>query len=354
MPVAGLSEKDIELLKKLLSARGVSGDEGEIRSILRKECEARGASVMTDALGSVIARKAKSGARRVVLDAHIDEVGFLIVGADADGALRYKPVGGIDTRVIMAKRVLIGKDRLPGVFSVKPIHLASEDEMSNTSKHENLRIDIGANDKAEAERLCPPGCTAVFDSAPELFGDGRIVSRALDDRVGCFSLLAALELDGLPVDLTCVFAVQEEIGLRGAKAAAQRLQPDMGIAFEGTSANDLGDVASNRRVTEQGKGVAISFMDGASIGHIGLRKALAECADAHSIPWHMKRGLSGGNDAGAIQRAYGARPTAVLSVPCRYIHSANSTAALCDIAAARDLAAAFLYDLPKYEGRVFN
>ncbi|MDR1600170.1 MAG: M20/M25/M40 family metallo-hydrolase [Oscillospiraceae bacterium] len=345
---------DIELLKKLLNARGVSGDEGEIRSILRKECEARGASVMTDALGSVIARKEKPGARRVALDAHMDEVGFLITGADADGSLRYQPVGGVDTRVVMAKRALVGKDRLPGVFSVKAIHLASEDEMKNTSKHKDLRIDIGANDKAEAERLCPPGCTAVFDSPPTLFGDGRIVSRALDDRVGCFSLLAALEHDDLPVDLTCVFAVQEEIGLRGARAAAQRVQPELGIAFEGTSANDLGDVASNRRVTEQGKGVAISFMDGASIGHRILRKSLETCAAEHAIPWHAKRGLSGGNDAGAIQRAYGARPTAVLSVPCRYIHSAQSTAALRDIAAARDLAAAFLYDFPKYEGQVFN
>ena len=334
----------LELLKRLLEARGASGDEGEIRKVLREECEKRGARVETDALGNLIAYKDKDGKKKVLVDAHMDEVGFLIVGAEPNGLLKYETIGGIDPRVVIGRHVLVGKDRVPGVIGVTPIHLASDDEMKRPGKHKNLRIDIGASDKADAEKSCPPGCAAVFDSPPEVFGDNMIVSRALDDRVGCYSLLRILDED-LPVSLVCVFAVQEEVGLRGAQVAAHRIRPDIGIALEGTSANDIGDVKHEKMVCEVGKGVAISFMDRASIGNPALRKAITECAKKHGIPHQIKRGVTGGNDAGAIQRAAGPVATCTLSVPCRYIHSANNAASLKDIDAQAELVIAFLRDM---------
>ena len=338
----------LSLLEKLLAARGVSGDEGEIRNLLKPLCEERGAKAYTDALGNLFAHKEKPGAKRVMLDAHMDEVGFLITGADANGTLKYQTIGGIDPRVVLSKRVEIGNDKVPGVIGIKPIHLSTKEEMTNATKHRDLRIDVGAKDKADAEKLCPPGSYATFVSTPLVFGDGRVVSRALDDRVGCLTMLAALEED-LPVDLTCVFTVQEEVGLRGATTAAKRVQPDFAIALEGTTSNDFGGEPGDKTIVELCKGVAISFMDNASIAHPGLRKAVTACARADSIPHQIKRGVAGGNDAGAIQRAYGGVPTVTLSVPCRYIHSANSVAALSDIDAQIDLTIAFLRDVEKYD-----
>ncbi|MDR2505520.1 MAG: M42 family metallopeptidase [Oscillospiraceae bacterium] len=333
--------ENTELLKKLLEARGVSGDEGEIRKLIREEAEKRGAKVEFDALGNVIASKEKEGKKRVLLDAHMDEVGFLITGATGDGCLKYQPVGGIDTRVLVGRRVLVGKEKLPGVIGITPIHLASESEMETPLKHKDLAIDIGASDKAGAESDCAPGSTAVFDSPPELFGQNMLVSRALDDRVGCYTLLRILELD-LPVSLFCVFAVQEETGLRGAQTAAHRIRPDIGLAFEGTTANDIGDVKHEKMVCECGKGVAISFMDRVSISNPRLRAALIETAEANGIPHQMRRGTAGGNDAGAIQRAASAVPTCTLSVPVRYIHGANGVCCLADIDAQAELAAQYL------------
>ncbi|MDR1569156.1 MAG: M20/M25/M40 family metallo-hydrolase [Oscillospiraceae bacterium] len=343
----------LTLLEELLNARGVSGDEGEIRKLIGELCAKRGARTITDALGNIIAYKEKPGAKRVMLDAHMDEVGFLITGADANGTLKYQPVGGIDPRVVISKRVEIGKDRVPGVIGVKPIHISTKDDMENALKHKDLRIDIGAKDAAEAERFCPAGSYASFVSPPTRFGEERIVSRALDDRVGCLALLAALESD-LPVDLICAFTAQEEVGLRGALVAAKRIRPDIGIALEGTTCNDLGDVSSEKQVVALGKGVAISFMDNSSIAHPKLRAALTDCAEVNGIAHQIKRGVAGGNDAGAIQRAYSGCPTATLSVPCRYIHSANSVANLSDIESQSELVIAFLRDFAQYEGRIFE
>ena len=341
------------MLERLTNARGVSGDEGEIRALLKDECQRLGLSTETDALGTLYARRPRPGAKRALLAAHMDEVGFLITGADGEGLLRYQTVGGIDPRVVVSKNVLVGKDRVPGVIGAKAIHLQSPEEMARVLQHKEMRVDIGAKDRGEAEKLCPPGAYAVFDSPLTPFGEGCVLGKALDDRVGCLALLAALSEIDLPVDLTCAFTVQEEVGLRGAQVAAQRLLPDLAIALEGTTCNDLGEVPTQEQVTSLGKGVVISFMDRASIASPILYQIMTECAKEKGIPHQPKRGTSGGNDAGAMQRSFGGRPTITLSVPCRYIHSANSVASLSDIKAQQDLLLAFLRDFARYEGRIF-
>lgn len=335
------------LLKTLTDARGVSGNENEVRELLLSLAKERGAVCRVDRMGNVIAQKdgGDATAPHVLLDAHMDEVGLIITGIQDDGLLRYKPVGGIDSRVLVSKNVLCGDKRVPGVIGAKAIHLQSPEDRDRVLGHDGLYIDIGAKAKAEAEKLCPPGTYVVFDSPLESFGEGCYVSRALDDRVGCFSLLAALE-HGYRGRLTCAFTVQEEIGLRGARVVGHSLDFDLAIALEGTASNDLGDTPVYEQVCNVGKGVAISSMDNASIAHPALREAAQEVATQNGIPWQPKRFISGGNDAGGLQRGAGAKPTVVLSVPCRYIHSPVNVAAQKDIQAQADLVCAFLDELP--------
>ena len=332
------------VLKEMALTRGVSGDEGCIRRFILEKIGDLADDVRVDRIGNILAtRRArqKPNGRHALIGAHMDEVGLIVTGINDNGLLSYEPVGGIDSRVVVSKRVRVGENALPGVIGAKAIHLQSAEERTQVLKHDKLFIDIGAKDKAAAEKLVSPGDYASFDSQWVEFGDGLVKCKALDDRVGCMTLLSALEGD-YPCDLTCAFTVQEEIGLRGARVAGHQVDVDCAIALEGTTANDLGDVPEALRVCDVGKGVAISFMDNSSIAHPGLTHALRSLAEAHGIPWQVKRFVAGGNDAGAFQTARGAVPTAVLSVPCRYIHSPSSVASFKDIEAQYRLVDAFL------------
>ena len=335
------------LLKELTAARGVSGNENEIRGLLLKLAEACGAVCSVDRMGNLVAQKdgGDSAAPHVLLAAHMDEVGLIVTGIRDDGLIRYKPVGGIDSRVMVSKPVLCGEDRVPGVIGAKAIHLQSASDRERVLGHDQLFIDIGAKTKAEAEKLCPPGTYVVFDSPMDPLGDGMYASRALDDRVGCLTLLSALS-HGYRGKLTCAFTVQEEVGLRGAQVIGHYMDHDLAIVMEGTAANDLGDVPFEKQVCCVRKGVVISHIDHASIAHPGLREAMEAVAIKAGIPHQPKRYVSGGNDAGPLQRGAGAKPTVVLSVPCRYIHSPASVAADMDIQAQADLTNAFLDALP--------
>lgn len=333
-------------LKTLTEAFGPSGCEQEVRALLRAEAEKKCDDVSVDRMGNLICRRPGRDQSKpsVVLAAHMDEIGFIIVGHNEDGLLRFRPVGGVDPRVVVSKWVLIGKDRLPGVIGALAIHLQTPADRERVLNFDQLFIDIGAKDKAEAEKMAPLGSYAVFDTPYTEFGDGFVAARALDDRVGCLSLLSLLDAP-YEGDLCVAFVTQEEVGLRGAKAAGFALQPDIAIVLEGTSANDLGDVPESKRVCEAGKGVAISFMDGASIGDRELYAGLLQTAREAGIPHQVKRGVTGGNDAGAFQRSGRGARTCVLSVPCRYIHSGASVAKQSDIKAQVDLARAFLATL---------
>lgn len=335
------------LLKELTAARGVSGNEHEIRTLLKKLSEERGAICTVDRMGNLLATidGGDESAPHLLLDAHMDEVGLIITGIRDDGLLRYQPVGGIDSRVVVSKPVLVGDANVPGIIGAKAIHLQTPEDHQHVLKHKELCIDIGAKTKVEAEGLCPRGSYAVFDSPLVPFGDGCVTGRALDDRIGCLTLLQALS-HGYRGKLTCAFTVQEEIGLRGAIVVGHSVPFDLAIALEGTAANDLGDIPVQSQVCNVGKGVALSHIDHSSIAHPKLHQLIQLIAEKHQIPCQPKRFLSGGNDAGALQRGAGAKPTAVLSVPCRYIHSPASVASLSDIQAQADLVCALLDVLP--------
>lgn len=320
------------LLKELTRLRGVSGDEGEVRGFVIDQAAPYCDEITVDTMGSVVAWKRckKEGAPTVMIAAHMDEVGFMVQYVRDDGLIRYMTVGGIDPAVCVGKRVLVGKTRVPGVIGCKAVHLQERDERTRALKHSQLYIDIGARDRDDALKAVSIGDYAVFDSEYVEFGRGFVKSRALDDRVGCAVMLELLKHD-YPCNVAFAFNVQEEVGLRGAMATAFRVQPDCAIILEGTTANDTIGARVHEEICSVGKGPALSFMDRASIAHPGLFARMRALAQERNIPWQLKRGTTGGNDAGSIQRSQGGVATAVVSVPCRYIHGPSSVCALSDV-----------------------
>ncbi len=320
-----------ELLKQLCLLDGTSGDEGAVRefviSQIKDYCEYK-----VDNLGNIIAfKKGKNApAKRVLIDAHLDEVGLIITHIESNGFLRFKTVGGIDTAALMFRRVLIGGKTL-GVIGCKPVHLCEGDERKKLPDADSLYIDIGVTSDKEAKELVAVGDCAVMCSDFNAVGD-KVLAKALDDRVGCLVLIDLLKQES-EYDFYASFSVQEEVGLRGAKVAAYTVAPDAAIVIDGTTAADVADVPESKTVCCQGKGAVVSFMDGAT----SYDREYYNAALSSGISAQSKRAVAGGNNAGAIHLSRGGVRTLALSVPCRYIHTSGSVADMRDIIAVRDL-----------------
>jgi endoglucanase len=286
-----------------------------------------------DALGNLIAVRKPvlwpgTGATvdqpmQVMVEAHMDEIGFMIIRVEKNGGLRFRKVGGIDNRILPSKVVRVGKDAIPGVIGVKPIHLLNDTEGKKVLDEDDLLIDIGTSNQEEAERLVKRGDRAVFDTPFADLGP-RVKGRAFDDRAGCAVLASVLAAGPYPVELHAVFAVQEEIGLRGVRVAAYDINPDVAIALEGTVADDLPKEKDESPTTELGKGPALTVMDRSVIVDPRLLRFLMETAEAEGIPCQIKQPGVGGTDAGRIHLAREGIPSAVMAVPCRYIHGPAS------------------------------
>lgn len=321
-------------LKWLTEFNAPSGHEQALRRALLEELKNyKGVTTTIDRMGNVVAVKAGRGPeprKRVMLSAHMDEVGFIVTSCTEDGFLRIAPVGGIDPRVVISKRVTVGDEKLPGIIGAMAIHLQSAADRQRVLGYGDIYVDIGAKKKDEAEAKAPKGTYICFDTNYVEFGDGYVSAKALDDRVGIFNLLRVLE-DDYDCDVMCVFASQEETGCRGSKGAAFGLDPDVGIVLEGTTCNDLGDVPETLQVCNTGSGVCVSFMDGSSIANRQLFRHTIDVAEQNGLSYHVKRSVSGGNDGGSMQRARGGMPVVVLSVPCRYIHSPSSVVKYSDV-----------------------
>lgn len=315
------------ILKELSEAVGVSGDEGAVRVIIKKAIADHVDEMWVDNLGNLLAIKRGTGAvsLRVLLDAHMDEVGLMIIGIDQDGTLKFRPVGGIDDRVMLAKTVWVGPDRIPGVIGGKPVHLLERGEYNNVVKMNGMRIDIGASDKDAASAKVKIGDRATFATEFSDLGP-TVMGKAFDDRVGCALIVELLQCGPYPVDVMAAFTVQEEVGLRGAQVVGYRLEPDVAFALEGTICDDLPKEDDVSPVTEVGMGPALTTMDRATIADPRLVRFLTETAAKHSIPFQFRRTVGGGNDAGAIHLSRSGVPSAGVSIPCRYIHA---PAAIC-------------------------
>lgn len=334
------------ILKQLSEAVGVSGDEDAVRAIIKEAIADHVDEMWVDNLGNLLAVKRGTGEvqLRVLLDAHMDEIGLMITGVESNGTLRFQPVGGIDDRVMLGKTVWVGPKRLPGVIGGKPIHLLEGDERAKAARMKGLRIDIGAADKDAAAKQVKIGDRATFatefvDLGPTMMG------KAFDDRVGCAVIVEALQGDPYPVDVLAAFTVQEEVGLRGARVAAYRLEPDLAFALEGTLCDDLPKEEDVSPVTELGKGPALTVMDRRTIPDPRLVSFLISTADTHDIPYQFRRTVGGGTDAGAIHLSRSGVPAAGVSVPCRYIHAPAAICSKADFENTVRLMRAALNDL---------
>ena len=342
---SGFSEACIDLVQRLSDLPGVGGDEGAVRDAIWAHIADHVEAARVDALGSLIARRGRGGPR-VLIDAHMDEVGLLVRHIEKDGWLRFVNVGGIDPRVLPGAVVRVGAAAVPGVIGWRPIHLQSEDDRKRVIPIKDLAIDIGATSREQAERAVHPGDYAVFATRAAFFGDGLLRGKALDDRVGCAILAETLAAAGdYGIEVHGVFAVQEEVGLRGAGPAAYAVAPDLAVALEGTTCADLPGVEDHEQGTRLGAGPVLRIMDNGMIHDRRLNAVLAATAEAAGIPYQWKGTTAGGTDAGRIHTVRGGIPSATLSVPCRYIHSPCAVASRTDIGHALALLQGFLRTL---------
>ena len=322
----------LSLVKELCLLNGVSSGEDEVRDFLMERCRPYAASMRVDALGNLIVFKQgeKSTGSRLMLTAHMDEVGFIVNDITEDGHLKFAPVGGIDPRVVIGKRVSVGRDKRPGAIGLKAYHLVSDEEEKRVPDFEDLYIDIGAKDRADAQTVVSLGDLVAFESDAVEFGSGMLKAKALDDRVGCAVMLQLIE-EELPMDCTFVFSAQEEVGTRGAFGAAFSVTPEIALVLEGTTAADLPGTDGHRRVAAPGKGPVLSFMDSGTVYDRGLFELLRDLAEQHNIPWQSKNYTSGGNDSSAIQRTKDGVRVAAVSAPVRYLHTPSSVACCQDL-----------------------
>jgi endoglucanase len=337
---------NLDLLTRLCATPGIAGREDRMRAVVVEELRPLVDELRVDALGSVIATKHGSGPR-VMIAAHMDEIGFFVSHIDDRGFLRLQPVGGFDPRTLIAQRVLVhgfAGSVLRGAVQpgTKPIHLLERDEIK-PPKLEELFVDIGLpveRVRSEVE----PGDLVTLDRELVEVGD-NVMSKALDDRVGVFVMIEALRALGqTSAEVVAVATTQEEVGLRGAGTAAFEVQPDVAVALDVTLALDVPGMPPEMAVSHLGDGVAIKVMDSSHIANPALLRHFRDVAEANEIPYQLEILPRGGTDAGAMQRARTGTPAITLSIPTRYVHTVNEMASRADIASSIDLLARYLAD----------
>ncbi|GAP22566.1 M42 family metallopeptidase [Leptolinea tardivitalis] len=340
-----LSRHFIDLVEKLSNASGVSGAEGEVRIVVKEYLDSLKIPYRVDALGNVLVEHScgKPNAFRLMLAAHMDEVGLMIVEEEEGGLYHFEIVGGIDLRVLPGKTVLVGKQRIPAIIGAKPIHLTEPDERKSPITLENLRIDLGPGGAGKVK----PGERAVFST--EFHDNGfSFTGKALDDRLGVAILLTLLENPPENIDLLAAFTTQEEIGLRGARTAAYAFNPDAAIAVDATPANDLPVWNDDENIgynTRMGFGPALYVADGYTLSDPRLVRLVQDCAQKSSIPYQIRQPGGGGTDAGSIHKQREGIPSMSISVPIRFAHTPCSVAWHSDIAGMVDLLQSVLHTI---------
>jgi putative aminopeptidase FrvX len=337
---------NFELLKRLCETPGVSGREEQIRAVVIEEMRPLVDDLSVDAMGSVVGVKRGAGGPRVLVAAHMDEIGFLVRHIDDRGFIRLQPLGGFDARVLVAQRVHVhgsGGQRLLGTLmpGSKPTHLLSDEERNKPTRLEELFVDVGLPGE-HVKELVELGDPVTLARDCVRVGE-HVVSKSLDNRLSVFVLLEALrQLGAHRCEVLAVATVQEEVGVRGAETAAYALRPDIGIALDTTIAGDLPGAAEQDRITRLGGGPALKIMDSSLLSHPRLVRHFRDVAHAHGIPYQLEILPRGGTDGGTIQRTRGGVPAFTLSTPSRYVHTVNEMAAVADIEAAILLLARYL------------
>lgn len=327
----------LENLKELCLLNGISGDEKSVREYIISQIKDYVQSCTVDNLGNLIVfKKGKSSSdKKVLVSAHMDEVGLIATYINYDGTIKFDTIGGINPDVIIGRQVSV--NGLFGVVGTQAIHNIPQSQRGKEPNVQEMYVDIGTNSKEETLKYVSLGDSINFFSKYENFGNDYIKSKALDDRVGC-AILIDLIKSNLEFDTYFTFVVQEEVGLRGSKVASYTVNPDYAIVLEGTTAGDIGGSVGEKKVCTIGDGAVVSFMDRRTIYDKELYRLCFDISKENNIPCQTKTMVAGGNDSGSIHISRGGVRTIAISVPCRYIHSGASVMALSDAHACESLA----------------
>ncbi len=322
----------MELLKKLTGAWGPSGCEGKITEVIKNEVEAISDEIYTDALGNLICRK-KGNGKKVMFASHMDEIGIVVTFIDEKGFLRFADVGGLYLRNLINRRVR---------FENGIIGVIGTEENNEKRQMAKMFIDIGAKDREEAEKMVSIGDMAVFEGELSL-QNGKIISKALDNRAGCYVLIEAMKRVKSENDLYFCFTTQEEVGLRGARTAAFKIEPEYALSVDVT---DIGDTPkAPKMAVKLGNGAAVKVMDYSVITSHEVREKLIEVAERRGIKYQREIMMEGGTDAGVIHFTKGGVKTGGISIPTRYIHSPSEMIDEKDLAASIDLLIGFAEEI---------
>jgi endoglucanase len=342
-----------ETLEKLSNAIGVAGREEEVRDLMKNFLKPYVDEVKEDKLGNVIGvKKGAKNAPKVMLAAHMDEIGLLVKTISKEGFLQFTKIGGIDDRILLAQKVIICTEKGPlhGIIGSKPPHIQKEEERKKVPTYDELFIDIGAESLEEAKEMgVKIGDPAVFDIKFAKVGKNIVIGKAFDDRVGCAVVIEAMKLlEKTECTVYAVGTVQEEVGLRGATTAAFGIYPDVGIALDVTVAGDIPGVKEFEAPIKLRKGPSLTVADYGLITHPKVLRLLVDAAEENKIPYQLETGLLGSTDAARISLTREGVPSGVISIPTRYIHSPAALLSLEDAENAAKLTAIAIQKIPKY------
>jgi len=340
----------MELLRQLVEMSGIAGREERVRKLVIEQLKPLVDEIRVDQMGNVIGFKKgtgkapASGRKKLMLAGHMDEIGFVVSYIDDKGFLRIQPLGGFDPRTLMAQRVTVmGKVDLPGVIGSKPVHILTEEERKKHLDIKDYFIDLGLP-KEKVVELVSIGDPVTMYRKMEEIGDS-VTCKTMDDRVGVYCMIEAVrKAKKSPADLYVVASTQEEVGLRGATAAASGIEPDVGIAVDVTLANDVPGAGGADEISQLGAGTSLGLLNASQISNPKLVARFLELADKKKIPYQKDVMPKGGTDAGGIQKARGGPAVLTISIPCRYVHTTVEMVNKADVQATIDLLAAYIAD----------
>ena len=339
------------MLEKLSNACGVTGREDEVREMMKTWLGPHADEVRQDKLGNVIAVKTgKEKAPKVMLAAHMDEIGLIVKNITKDGFLQFAKLGGIDDRILIAQRVIVhtAKGRKAGIIGSKPPHIMKDEDKKKIVEADKLFIDIGASSRDDAHKMgAKVGDVISFDTQFAKITKDLMIGKAFDDRVGCCLLIEVMkQLKNVEATIYAVGTVQEEVGLRGACVSAFQISPDVALALDVTVAGDVPGVKEVEAHVKMAKGPVIGVMDAGLITHPKVLSLLVGSAEKAKVPYQLETGLAGSTDAARIALSREGVPCGVLSIPTRYIHSPSSMLSLSDVDRAVALAVASIEEAP--------
>jgi len=345
--------KLVDILERLSNACGVAGREDEVRTLMKELMKPHVDEIKEDKLGNIIGiRKGKEGTPKVMLAAHMDEIGLMVKNITKEGFIHFTKIGGIDDRVLMAQKVFVHTNKGPitGVIGSKPPHILKEDEKKRVIEADELFIDVGATSKEEAQKIgLRVGDPISFDIKFARVGKDAVAGKAFDDRVGCAALIETLKrLRKVDCTVYVVGTIQEEVGLRGATVAAFQLCPDVGVALDVTVAGDVPGVEEVEAPIKMRKGPSLTVTDYGLITHPKVLRWLIDAAEESKVPYQLETGLAGTTDAARIALTREGVPSGVISIPTRYIHSPASLLSLRDLENAVRLTVAAINNVEKY------